>query len=306
MEYTNFLSDLKKYYSAFNYNEEKHNLMLEGHLEKLEIKNAGYKSWIEKLLNYLCNEYITKAHKLKILDIGCGTGELVVQMNLSGHVAYGIDLHSEHLKMAKVLASENNIPESYFIYNDKKSLPFKDNEFDLITSFSVFEHLDDSTLDWILPEINRVCKGVVFTLVPNPMKPIDDHTGLAFLGHFPRFIVMPYINLRGKKYQYLISRSNSWDVHYRYLHQIKKKFNFFNYDFKYIPDDILYPSLVKCPPIEKIGKKISVFGIVFFLGISLFSNFFIKRGVPKQFFYPYLNLISIPRKNKDFITNNSN
>ncbi len=298
MNHNNFLKQLKNYYAQLNYSKDKQNDMLQAHLEKLEIIDAGYKLWIEDLLGFFKINYCPRLERMKILDIGCGTGELVIRMNLAGHQAYGIDVHRDHLNMAKILASENGLSSELFIYNDKQYLPFEDNEFDLITSFSVFEHLDDKVLHWMIPELNRICKSAVFTLVPNPMKPIDDHTGLAFLGHLPRFAALIYIKLRGKKYQYLISRSNEWDVYYRYLNEIKNKFKSNGFDIDYIPDNLVYPSLKECPPIKKIGKNVSLFGLNVFIGINLFTDFFIRLGTPKQFFYPYLNIISIPKIRK--------
>lgn len=301
MKSHNFQIALKKYYSQEKMNQSKVDMHMNGHLEKLNVVNAGYFEWMDKFLNYMSYEEksINPKNKLKILDIGCGTGELVVLMNMLGHEAYGIDLHREHLDLAKILASENEIDESIFIYNDRNILPFEDNHFDLITSFSVFEHLEDEVLEWMLPELNRICRGCIFTLVPNPIKPIDDHTGLAFLGHLNRRIAITYIKLRGSKYHYSISRSGEWDVYYRYLGKITKLFNKNFFELDYLPDELIYPSLNQCPPVHKIGKEFKIFGRKLFIGIYLFHKFFIKIGWPKQAFYPYLCLVSRPIKNKN-------
>ncbi len=301
IECKNFITALDKYYLKEGINKSRVNAHLKEHHEKLNHTNElGYADWMKSVLDYMsvneCNNKLNN-EKLKILDIGSGTGEFVVLMNALGHDATGIDLHTEHLELANILAKENNMDESTFIFNDKKSLPFKDNAFDLITSFSVFEHLEDEVLEWMLPEIFRVCRGCVFTLVPNPIKPIDDHTGLAFLGHMPRWLAIRYISLRGEKYKYSISRSGEWDVYYRYLNEIKKVFNKHNFQLDYLPDEYIYPSLEKCPPVHRLGKNFNFFGRQSFIGISLFPNLFINFGTPKQYFYPYLNLISRPLKN---------
>ena len=295
MKYENFLNQLDQYYIDHNYSNAYRKSDIIGHKEKLEIIDAGYKSFLSDLLSYF-SERLEINSGLKILDIGCGTGEFTVQMNLLGHDVKGIDLHIPHLNLAKTLAVENDLEESIFIFNDTKRLPFEDNAFDLITSFSVFEHLDDETMEWIIPEMHRICKGFIYTLVPNPIKPIDDHTGLAFLGYMPRNIALKYIDLRGDKYKYLVSRTGEWDVYYRFLNKIKSIFADSLFEFGYMPDHLHYPSLKSIPPIHRIGKKFKIFGVSFFIGIPLFANTMIKAGRDKQYYYPYLNLATRIKK----------
>ena len=158
-------------------------------------------------------------------------------MNLLGHNATGIELHKDHIKMAKILAKENNISEDIFVFNEKKILPFEDDSFDLITSFSVFEHMSNETLNWIIPEIHRVCSGYVYTLVPNAIKPIDDHTGLAFLSYMPRFFVLIYLKIVKEKYEYSnVTISGEWDVYHRFLSSLKRIFSKSGFKFDYLPD----------------------------------------------------------------------
>ena len=218
-------------------------------------------------------------------------------MNLLGHDATGIELHKDHIEMAKTLAKENNIYKNIFIYNDKQLLPFEDNTFDLITSFSVFEHMSDETLNWIIPEMHRVCKGYIYTLVPNAIKPIDDHTGLAFLSYMPRFIALIYLKIVKEKYEYSsVTISGEWDVYHRFLGSLKQIFTKSNIEFGYLPDELHYPSLEANPPVHDIGKRFKIFGLNLFIGIPFFANILISIGVPKQFFYPYLNLSCMPIK----------
>lgn len=295
MKYKNFLNQLDQYYTDHNYSDTYRASDIIGHKEKLEIIDAGYKSFLMDLLSYF-SERLEINSGLRILDMGCGTGEFTVQMSLLGHVTKGIDLHMPHLNLAKTLASENDLPESMFIFNDTKRLPFADDEFDLITSFSVFEHLDDKTIEWIIPEMHRICKGFIYTLVPNPIKPIDDHTGLAFLGYMPRNIAIKYINFRGDKYKYLVSRTGEWDVYYRFLNQLKSILVDSIFEFGYLPDHLHYPPLKSIPPIHSIGKRFKMFGLSFFIGIPLFANVMIKAGRDKQYYYPYLNLVTRIKK----------
>lgn len=151
-------------------------------MQKTGKVDAGYGLWLKQMLNFVTQKYNLRKGS-KILDFGCGTGELTVQMRCLGYEAYGLDIHQKHLRLAKILALENGLSEEMFILNDPNSnkLPFMDNTFDLVTLFSVLEHLGDCTLRWLLPELKRVCRGVLYILVPNRLKPTDDHTGLKFV-----------------------------------------------------------------------------------------------------------------------------
>lgn len=85
-----FLEAVSKYMELFR---EKNNYdsIFQGHLEKLDMVGAGYGHWLQKLLGYLVDCYSLGHHSREtcILDIGCGTGEFVVRMNLLGYKAKG-------------------------------------------------------------------------------------------------------------------------------------------------------------------------------------------------------------------------
>ena len=61
----------------------------------------------------------------RILDLGCGTGELAVLMNHLGFDARGIDVHEDHLALARILATENGVAADRFIHYDGGALPFR-------------------------------------------------------------------------------------------------------------------------------------------------------------------------------------
>ena len=89
-------------------NQSKVDMHMNGHLEKLNVVNAGYFEWMDKFLTYMSNEEksINPENKLKILDIGCGTGELVVLMNMLGHEAYGLICIGNILILPKYLQAK--------------------------------------------------------------------------------------------------------------------------------------------------------------------------------------------------------
>lgn len=98
--------------------------------------------------------------ELKILDVGCGTGIILKNLDNIG-TAYGIEFSPEAIQLLK----ERDL-SSIVRADVNKSVPFGDETFTVITCLDVLEHIeDDSTL---LEEMVRVCKpgGYIFLTVP--------------------------------------------------------------------------------------------------------------------------------------------
>jgi 2-polyprenyl-3-methyl-5-hydroxy-6-metoxy-1,4-benzoquinol methylase len=273
-----------------------YDLLVKDHLEKLELIDAGYGRWLKRLLPYLVNRYGLQGKR--VLDLGCGTGELTVRMNLLGFETMGIDVHGRALDLAKILAVENGLPETTFVENNAERLAFAENSFDIVTMFSVLEHLNDQMLiNSLLPELKRICRGLVYVLVPNRLKVSDDHTGLRFVCWMPKRLAEMYIKVRGPKYRYLISASGSWDVSYRTFGRISSLFQRdFLLDFP--SEEVIYPPLDKTPMITRIGKNVRIGDRKIFIGVPIPWKLMVKMGYPKEGFYPYLNLVAIPRKSR--------
>lgn len=97
----------------------------------------------------------------KLLDIGCGTGHFIAEMQKNGYDVYGVEV-SENAK--------NFIPESLKnrIYDrNLEDCGFAANTFDIITMFQSLEHVHN--LDRLLEEARRLLKpdGVMYLSVPN-------------------------------------------------------------------------------------------------------------------------------------------
>lgn len=266
------------------------------HLEKLGLIDTGYGHWLKRLLPYLVNRYGLQGKR--VLDFGCGTGELAVRMNLLGFETVGIDVDEKALDLAKILAVENGLPETTFVKSNTERLPFAENSFDIVTMFSVLEHVDDQILiNKLMPELKRICRGLVYVLAPNKLKVSDDHTGLKFICWMPKRLAEMYIKARGPKYRYFISASGFWDVSYRTLTRISSLFQRdFLLDFP--SEEVIYPPLDKAPMITRIGKNVKIGDRKIFIGVPIPWKLMVRMGYPKEAFYPYLNLITIPRKSR--------
>lgn len=273
-----------------------YDVLVRDHMEKLELIDAGYGRWLKRLLPYLVNYYGLQGKR--ILDVGCGTGELTVRMNLLGFETMGIDVHGRALDLAKILAVENGLPETTFVENNAERLPFAENSFDIVTMFSVLEHVDDQMLiNSLLPELKRICRGLVYVIAPNKLKVSDDHTGLRFVSWMPKRLAEMYIKARGPKYRYFISASGLWDVSYRTLGRISSLFQCdFLLDFP--SEEVIYPPFDRAKMITRIGKNVRIGNLKIFIGVPIPWKLMVRMGYPEEGFYPYLNLVAIPRKSR--------
>jgi ubiquinone/menaquinone biosynthesis C-methylase UbiE len=84
--------------------------------------------WTEALRLYFY-DLIRKESLQTVLDVGCGTGALLPEMDaLSPAVIFGLDIELDHLIMARQIS-----PEIHLIGSDVHHLPFESDSFDLVT-----------------------------------------------------------------------------------------------------------------------------------------------------------------------------
>ena len=97
-----------------------------------------------------------------ILDFGCGAGRVVRQFHfLKNTQMYGTDINPEQINWCR-----RNISFAHFEQNHAvPPLPFKNDTFDLIYTFSVFTHLPESQQSVWLGELERVLKPGGYLLI---------------------------------------------------------------------------------------------------------------------------------------------
>lgn len=95
----------------------------------------------------------------RILDLGCGTGSLLVTIKTRYHGidATGVDIDEKILNIAKQKIKKNNL-NIKLIKSSADKLPFPDCAFDVVVSTLVFHHLPTEVKKQALQEVHRVLK----------------------------------------------------------------------------------------------------------------------------------------------------
>jgi SAM-dependent methyltransferase len=97
---------------------------------------------------------------MRVLDVGCGRGEILQHCAELGAQAYGMDYALVAAQMAQRLATDDGEEGSatYVCLADAKQLPFSATSFDRVLMFDLVEHLHPWELDQALAEARRVLR----------------------------------------------------------------------------------------------------------------------------------------------------
>lgn len=266
--------------------------MMDGYRAKLGQDGSAYARWLHRMLAGL-----TARHELRgkrVLDFGCGCGELAVTMRRLGYDVSGVDANERQLRLARFLARENGMGSEMFVGAAAGPLRWDDGTFDVVTLFSVLEHLADDDLSALLPELRRVTRGVIFVLVPNRLKLRDDHTNLPLLPWMPRWMARGYARLARSAYRGVFAEDDPWDIHYRGHRRIRELARSHGFAMEYVPDEAVFPPLDEVPPLHRVGRTVRWRGRERFLGVPLPVRRAERLGLPRQAFHNYLNFTLRP------------
>lgn len=107
--------------------------------------------WSKKPLLQYVSERITLGTTERVLDVGCGTGELGRLFSPGCYV--GVDPSEEYIRFAQC-----TVPGASFQVMDATALTFPDDSFDRVLCTRVFHHLSDDEVRQTLFEMKRVVK----------------------------------------------------------------------------------------------------------------------------------------------------
>ena len=134
-----------------------------------------------QLITSLLDTHYSRDGRLKILDIGCGTGAMLDDLKPFGQVV-GADFSPEALQFCVTRGVASPLARA-----DIRRLPFADASFDVVTAMDIIEHIDDDKA--ASREIFRVLKpgGRLFVTVPAFQALWSEHD--EALHHYRRYTV---------------------------------------------------------------------------------------------------------------------
>jgi len=135
-------------------------------------EKSGYligsrESFFGKMLKNLSGFYRALLIKLFLnpkncLDVGCGTGKLVRWLRFLGIEAYGVEISKDAINMA-----DKNV-KLYLKQGDIINLPYDSDQFDLVVTSDVFEHIEKSKIKKSASETIRIAKKYLLHKIYTP------------------------------------------------------------------------------------------------------------------------------------------
>lgn len=134
------------------------NILSAGHAKK--IKNEIVANWIKP--------------GIKVLDVGCGTGELAANAVRAGAEVAGIDISEGMLQVARKrfeAAALKGKADLYHAGVTELDELFADNAFDVVTSTLVFSELHPAERIWAMTEFHRILKPSGVLVLADEVRP---------------------------------------------------------------------------------------------------------------------------------------
>ena len=143
-------------------------------------KGTVYNNYIEEsrkshTYREIANNIYEVFQPKKVLEIGCATGIIVKYLNELGIEAHGIDVSK--------FATENAEHENVVLASCDK-MPYKDKEFDLVFSCHALEHIPDDVFLPSIAELDRVCSGYQFHMLPTMPDGLNETDNKAVFKNF--------------------------------------------------------------------------------------------------------------------------
>jgi SAM-dependent methyltransferase len=109
-----------------------------------------------------------------VIDLACGTGTGTSFLALHAKTVVGADIDDGAIAHCKKYHKNKNI--SFIQADATKKLPFKDGQFDVVTTFETIEHLYPAERKKYLHQLHRVLKKNGTMVLSTPQNGIDKQT----------------------------------------------------------------------------------------------------------------------------------
>jgi ubiquinone/menaquinone biosynthesis C-methylase UbiE len=148
---------------------------------------------LERRAFYLYNCYVSMSKNIEhinYLDVGCGYGvnSSIFGQDFNNVICLDFNLSSKKVEECRSRINSKSHNMLFFVSGDAQSLPFKPECFDLVSAFSVIEHVPDKSemLRALLDVLKK--DGELVLQFPNKYFFMELHTGLPAYFLIPSFI----------------------------------------------------------------------------------------------------------------------
>lgn len=147
----------------------------------------------------------------RVLDIGCGNGDVSLGLAKMGFQVVGSDIFLPGVRAAQRVASEMRL-DVMFLMSPVESLAVRDHFFPLAVCYNIWEHVQNPMT--LLRQIARVVKedGVLFLVVPNKFWILESHYRLPFLSWLPQNLADLYLRASGRGKRYDVACPTWWEL----------------------------------------------------------------------------------------------
>jgi len=154
-----------------------------------KVTAEGYDEWIaaefqdQYEVNWdVLTRYIDPS--LRILDVGCGPGDLSIRLSQKCHEVWGVDLTPEMIELAeKKVECEPAAGNIFFQQADACELPFDDHCFDTVLTVNALQTMEEPQL--ALAEMRRVLRPggelLLITYCHGESSPMDNQSLLNWV-----------------------------------------------------------------------------------------------------------------------------
>jgi len=212
---------------------------------------------------------------MKVLDVGCGRGELVFYAARQGAQCAGIDYSLEAIKLAQLAGKKKTKTlrnRVKFCVMDAKRIKFKESTFDVVFLADVVEHLYDYELKVVFKHIKRVLKkdGVLIVHTA-PNRIFNDIAYKYYCYPVSSFLVFLWNLFSGKKYPNIAKQSELRTDSHAIMHINEPTYSSLRKLFKEngFKGDILSSNVTVRKPIHSL--KDYIYNLIVFL--DPFSRF---------------------------------
>jgi SAM-dependent methyltransferase len=127
---------------------------------------SGLSDW--RNVSSAIKRHLPATEKIRLLDFGCASGRVL--RHALTQPGEAIEIHGCDLAPANIQWIKLHLPDAIQceVNSAEPKLPFDDNFFNVVTAFSVFTHIDEQEIDWLL-ELKRIVQpgGILYLTIHN-------------------------------------------------------------------------------------------------------------------------------------------